>query len=430
MLNSQNHANNMKKLILPYKWELIILLWIAFFFNQADRQIFNVVIPLIQKDLGLSFAQMGLVASVIILVYGVLVPVAGVMGDKYNKKNIIVVSLLVWSVSTLFTGFASSLLALIFFRSIATGGGEAFYSPAANALISEYHGKTRATALSIHQTALYVGIIFSGYIAGYIADLYGWRNSFLIFGGFGIVMGVILFLRLKAPPRHADRNKSSTGKSDIKKTLIKILKTPSALLLTLAFAGMQFVGVGFITWMPTLLHQKFGFSMARSGFDATFYHHIAALIGVLSGARIADRLCLRYIRIRAIVQMISLFCAAPFIYFMSESNSFMIIYGSLSLFGLFRGIYDSNLFAALYDVIEAPYRSTATGIMLMFGFIVGSISPYILGVLEPTFGLSDGLASLSTIYVLSGICILLSILFFYKKDYIKEIPIVINYKTN
>ena len=76
----------MKKLLIPYKWELVILLWLAFFFNQADRQIFNVVLPMIRDDLGLSDADMGLVASILTLVYGLLVPVAGFLGDRVNKK--------------------------------------------------------------------------------------------------------------------------------------------------------------------------------------------------------------------------------------------------------------------------------------------------------------------------------------------------------
>ncbi|MCS2890517.1 MFS transporter [Parabacteroides faecis] len=164
----------MKKICIPYKWELVILLWIAFFFNQADRQIFNVVLPMIRDDLNLTDADMGLVASVLTLVYGLLVPVAGLLGDKISKKKIIIVSLVVWSGATLLTGISTTLIELIFLRSIATGGGEAFYSPSANAVISENHGEnTRATALSIHQTALYIGIISSGYIAGALAEIYG-----------------------------------------------------------------------------------------------------------------------------------------------------------------------------------------------------------------------------------------------------------------
>jgi hypothetical protein len=112
----------------------------------------------------------------------------------------------------------------------------------------------------------------------------------------------------------------------------------------------------------------------------------------------------------------ALLLGAPFNYLLGKSDSILVVYGALAMFGLFRGIYDSNLFSALYDVIEAPFRSAATGIMLMFAFVVGSLSPYILGALQPRFGLSNGLAFLSLVYVFSSICILIAILLFYKTD--------------
>lgn len=405
----------MKKISIPYKWELVILLWLAFFFNQADRQIFNVVLPMIRDDLGLTDAHMGLVASVLTLVYGLLVPVAGFLGDKVNKKYIIAGSLIFWSAATLFTGVSTGLIGLIFLRSIATGGGEAFYSPSANAIISENHDlSTRATALSIHQTALYIGIISSGYITGALAERYGWRETFYLFGGFGIVLGVIALFRLK-DSKTITVNRMEERPS-VKEGLRAFFKTPTAILLAIAFAGMQFVGVGFLTWMPTFLHETFDFSLKRSGFDATFYHHIAAFFGVLFGAKFADKLALKHIRVRPFTQMIGLLLGAPFIYLMVKSDSILLVYLSMAFFGFFRGMYDSNIFASLYDVIEEKYRSSATGFMLMFAFIVGSTSPYLLGLLKPVLGLSDGLAYLSVIYILSGIIILIALIFTVRND--------------
>jgi fucose permease len=101
---------------------------------------------------------------------------------------------------------------------------------------------------------------------------------------------------------------------------------------------------------------------------------------------------------------------------MSKSESFLIIYIGLTLFGFCRGLYDSNIFAALYDVIEKPFRSTATGLMLMFAFVVGSAAPYIMGLLKPVAGLSVSMAFLSVIYIFSASCILIALIFFYKKD--------------
>ncbi|MEN6456135.1 MAG: MFS transporter [Prolixibacteraceae bacterium] len=409
----------MKKPIhIPYKWEMILLLWLAFFFNQADRQIFNVVLPAVRGELNLTDSDMGLIASILILVYGILVPVAGLVGDRSNKKYVLMISLLIWSSSTLFTGMSTLLIHLIFLQSVATGGGEAFYAPSANALISEHHDKTRATAMSIHQTALYAGIIMSGYLAGWIADHFGWRIAFYVFGAFGIILSIVIGIRLK------DSHPVSTGKDGNKVPFSEAVgvffKKPTALLLTLAFAGMVFVNVGFMTWMPTYLHEKFGFSLARSGFDATFYHYIAAFFGVLIGASIADRYCRKFTGMRGLVQATGLLLGAPFIFLMGIGGPPFVIYLTLALFGLFRGIYDSNIFAALYDVIEPRFRSTATGLMLMFAFVTGASAPYILGQIKPALGLSWGLSALSVVYVLAACCIFIAVRFFYKKDLIKQ----------
>mgnify|MGYP000779072805 CR=1 FL=1 len=110
----------MKRLRITYKWELIIMLWVAYFLNQGDRQIFNVVIPLIKEDLHLTDVQLGFVASVFTIVYGCLVPFGGYMGDFLKRKWIILISILIFSIGTLCTGFSGGLVSLIILRGITT----------------------------------------------------------------------------------------------------------------------------------------------------------------------------------------------------------------------------------------------------------------------------------------------------------------------
>lgn len=402
---------------MPYKWELVLLLWLALFFNQADRQVFNVVLPSIRDDLGLTDARMGLVATVLLLVCGVLVPLAGVVGDTFNKKRIVVLSLLVWSCATLATGWSFSLWHLILLRSVATGGGEAFYFPPASALIGEAHDRTRATALSLHQTAVYVGIICSGYVAGRIADVCGWRMAFYVFGGCGVALAFVLMRRLRstAAPVHGSAPQAGGGAARVGLGAA-VFGKPSFFLLALAFAGMNFVGVGFLVWMPTFLHERYGYSLARAGFDATFYHHIAAFVGVLAAARITDAWAARSRVARAVVPMLGLLAGAPFIYLIGSSASVTMLYASLLLFGLFRGVYEANLWASIYDIVDVRHRSAATGFVLTFGFLIGSACPYVLGVLKPKIGLAAGFAWLSAVYVGAALCVLAAVLFFYRKD--------------
>lgn len=402
---------------LSYKWELVILLWVTFFLNQADRQIFNIVLPLIKEDLGFTDRELGLIASSLIWAYGLLVPIAGFLGDIFNRKWIVVNSLVFWSVATLFTGTGYLLIHFIMIRGIATGGAEAFYAPTANALISKEHEKTRAFAMSIHQTALYAGIILSGFLAGYIGEHYGWRVAFYIFGLAGILLGVVLFFRLKDSINEREIGQSSLS---ILKVVPVFFKNKTAILLSLAFAGMVFVNVGYLTWMPTFLYENFNLSLSSAGFNSMFYHHIAAFAGVLAGGKIADFYVSKNNRARMLIQAIGLLGGAPFIYLVGNSESLVVVYIALAVFGFFRGVYDSNIFASLFDVIEPKYRSSAVGIMLMFAFLTGAFAPYILGYLKPLAGLSAGFFLLAIVYLIScGILIIASYTTL-EKDYIKE----------
>lgn len=396
-----------------YPWELLVLLWLAFFLNQADRQIYGVVLPLIKRDLKLTDEQLGLIASVLFWTYGLLVPVAGYLGDRFSKTRIITYCLFFWSCATLTTGFCATLLQFVVVRGIATGGGEAFYAPSANALLSQYHAKNRSLVLSIHQTGVYIGITLSGLIAGFIAERYGWRNAFYGFGAAGIVLAFVLLKRLR-PDVPAVR--TALVRPSFLQTALVIYRKPTVWCLTLGFACMVFVTVAFQTWMPTFLFEKFGLSLTEAGFYALVFHHIGAFVGVLLGGNLADRFARSQPRNRLVVHGLGLLLAVPFIVWVGQGTSLVGVYAALTLFGLFRGVYDSNIFAALYEVVPVARRATASGLLLMFAFLIGAIAPYLLGVLKPTLGLSLGFSSLAAVYGLGGLLILGAAYWFFKKD--------------
>lgn len=396
-----------------YKWELLILLWIAFFLHQGDRQIFNSVIPLIKSGLGLNDIQMGLVGSVFTLVYGVLVPVAGFAGDRFPRKWLITASLLVFSAGTLLTGLSTGLVALVLFRSLATGGGEAFFYPSATSLLAQFHEKTRAMALGILQTALYFGITLSGLAAGYIGEHYGWRRAFLIFGGAGLVWAVVVALRVRNTPQIAQARAERIPLGEV---MAYITRRPSVWTLSLAFGAMVYVNVGYLTWTPVYLHENFKLSLAQAGFHSMFYHNLAAFFGVLIGSAATDRLAAWRPSIRMEANCLGLLAGAPFIYWIGHAQSVTSCYATLALFGFFRGIYDSNLFASLYDVVEPRLRASATGLMLAFAFVVGSAAPTMLGWMKTRAGLAAGMSSLAWFYVFGAACILIAIIFFRRRD--------------
>jgi len=392
--------------LVPYRWELLSLLWIAFFLHQADRQIYGNLIPLIQKDLGLSDGQLALVASIFTWIYGIMVPFGGYVGDVLRRKWIIVVMLLVWSAGTLLTGLSTGLLGLILFRGLASGFGEAYYAPSANSLITQWHDKTRALAMSLHQTALYVGIVAS-FLAGYVGELFGWRSAFYLFGGFGVVWAAVLVWRMEDTPQpgRLRDSKASSGRPPLGEVLREVFLRPTVLMLSLAFAGMVSVQIGYLTWMPTLLHRKYDLSLTYAGLASLGFHHALAFIGVVLGGRLSDFWARRRRRARMEFQYVGLILAAPFIWLMGAADELWICCLSLACFGLFRGIYDSNLFAAPFEVIPPRLRSSALGIILSFGFLTGAFAPLALARLSKTFGLDGAMSWLSAVHLAAGLIV-------------------------
>jgi len=402
------------KIRFEYKWEVLALLWFAFLLNQADRQVFNVVLPLIRDDLQLTDAQVGSIATVFNLVYALLVPVAGYIGDLYSRKWLVVISVLFFSTATMFTGLSNGMLMLILMRSLATGGGEALYGPPNYALLASYHKKTRAFAMSIHQTSYYIGIILSGFLAGYIGQRWGWRNAFYLFGAVGIIHGIILILRLKDKKNNNSEKKEN---AKFKEAFIIIFRTPTALILTISFSGLIFVLTGYLTWMPTYLYENFSMTLSQAGFHSMFYTHLFAFIGVIVAGKYSDLMAKHNPGSRLLMQGFGLLAAVPFIAMMGNSTILLTVYIGFAGFGFARAFFDANTYTVLYDVIPEKYHSSASGIMIMTGFAVGSLAPFILGLIKPALGLSFGITSLSIIWVFCGVLLLVAYKYYFKSDY-------------
>jgi predicted MFS family arabinose efflux permease len=400
------------------RWLVVGLFWFAYFLNQADRQALFSVFPLLQSEMGLTNAQLGLMGSVFFWVYALMVPSAGALGDVMSRRKIIVFALFVWSASTFGSGLVSGFGLLLAMRAV-TAFGEAFYYPAATSVITDYHDRrTRALAMSVHQTSVYIGIVASGAIAGWIGQRYGWRPAFLTFGGVGLAFAFVLYAFLSEPQRgQADFSVEQKAASlTLKERVLESFRRPTAVALALAFLGMNFVNAAFQTWTPTLLFQKFHFTLAEAGFHATFYHYLGAFLGVLAGGKLADHFAARSLLSRPLIQALGLLAGAPIIWVLYQSDSRSLVFASLGLFGFFRGLYDSNLFASLYEVVRPEARATATGLMLCVAFFGGGSSSVIIGWLSQRIGLSQSLAYSSLAYLFAAGAILIACRFWFLRD--------------
>src|SRR5579884_507121 len=398
---------------MSYRWELLAWLWIAFLLNQADRQAFNVVLPALSRDLGLSFVQLGAIASVFTAALAVTAPFAGFIGDRVSRKTVVVLSVLAWSATTLWTGFGASLWFFIGVRSLATAVGEASFAPSAFAMISAEHSATRARAFGIFQTAVYAGLIASGWLAGAVAQRFGWRAVFWSFGAFGMVLAVIMQRRLR------DVSYRDGGVIDVRPALTAIVCTPTARFVALAAAAMIFVNVAYLTWTPTFLYERFHMSLAEAGLASMLFHHVAAFGGVAVGGVVSDRLAPSRPRVRLELQGAALAAGVPFLIWLGRATTQTGVFAALAGFGFFRGVYDSNTYPALYAVIAPRFHASASGLLIAFAFLAGSLAPFLLAKAKVTIGLASGLSLLSAVYAAGGVMALWGAERYFMPDFLR-----------
>ena len=409
-----------------YKWWVVGMLWLIAFFNYADRQAIFSVFPLLEREMSLTPVQLGLLGSSFAWVYGLAAPVAGMIVDRVRRKSAILGGLQAWSLICIATVTSTDFRHLFFWRA-AEGLGETFYFPASMSLISDYHGgDTRSRAMGLHQTSVYVGTIGGGFFAGLIGQYYGWRLSFIVFGGLGVVLGLVLNRLLVEPPRGAaDVAVPAAGHGGppsrqglgLAEFLRLLATTPTLLCLLGAFMCANFVAVVLLSWMPKFLFDKFHMSLAMAGLTATIFVQLASLAGAPAGGWLADRWRQRSPRGRLAVQMVGVLGGAPFVALCGLTPSVTTVMLALTVWGFFKGLYDANIFASVFDVVRPEARGTAAGFMNAVGWLAGGGSaPLLIGIVAQRQSLGLAIALASTVYVAAGLLLLAGIVFFVRRD--------------
>jgi Sugar phosphate permease len=389
------------------------MLWSISFFNYADRQAIFSVFPLLERDLGLTPVQLGLLGSSFAWVYGLMGPVAGFVVDRVRRKTAILSGLQIWSVICALTALSRNFTQLLLFRA-AEGLGETVYYPASMSMVGDYHGAaTRSRAMGIHQTSVYVGTIAGGFFAGAIGQHYGWRWSFVVFGGLGILLGIVLHRFLIEPTRGAAEALPADRSMPVGEFLRMAWKTPTFLILLGAFICSNFVAVVLLSWMPKFLYDKFHMSLAMAGLTATIFVQLASMVGSVAGGWLADHYRKRTRRARMAVQAVGVLCGAPFVVLCGLTRSVGTLMFALTAWGFFKGLYDSNLWASLFDVIRPAARGTACGVMNCAGWLAGGGSaPLVIGLIAQHESLGFAIALASVVYVAAGVLLILGIVFF------------------
>jgi MFS family permease len=399
-----------------YPWVVVGLLWFCGFFNYADRQAVYSVFPLIKSEFGLSQEQLGYLGSAFMLVYALTSPFSGYTVDLLPRRLLITLGLTFWSLICAATALSRSFFQLIFFRA-AEGLGESFYFPASMSILADYHGaRTRSRALGIHQTSVYLGTAGGAVLAGYLGQTLGWRSPFWVLGLSGVAYAVLLGFILIEPRRESaldtesarhdvaddSWNPSPVGSDSLVKKLGRILTNPAAVLLLVVFCGANFVAATFLTWLPSYIFERFELGIWISSLTSTFWP-LASLPGALLGGVAADSLSRRHRGGRIRVQSAGLCVAAPFVFLSGWATSVPVLIAALIGAGLCKGVYDSNIFASLFDVIRPEDRGTAAGLMNTVGWTGGFAAPTVVAHASVRLGLGATIAATAAVYLLGGL---------------------------
>lgn len=387
-----------------YKWLVVCSLWLTCVLNYADRQLIFTVFPSLGREFKLTDSSLWVLSGSFMWVYALVGPLAGFICDRMRRRTLILYAILFWSLNVAATAWAKHYFQLVIGVAL-SGLGEAFYFPAAISLISDYHAvETRSRAMSVHQSGVYVGSIVGGTVAGFVAQYYGWRVGFRLFGAAGAVACLLLWFLLREPPRGmSDSNMGPIhGNSRMLEALKEIAGNRVAWLLIFVFMGANFVAMILIVWMPTFLYRKFHMSLSMSGLNGTAYLQFASILGVVVGGVMADEMVKRrrgggYPRM--VVQSIGLMCGIPFLFLCGWTTTAAMVLVAMVGFGICKGIYDSNVWAALYDVVSIERRGASVGITNSLGWLSGAAAQLCIGLASTRFGMSACISATAAIYM-------------------------------
>ena len=414
-----------------YKWFMLGLLSLAYFFSQADRVLFGLLTIPIQDELHLTDLQVGVVNMALFVTLAFTVPIAGILGDRFNRKWVITCALLFWSAMTAATGLVGGICGMIFFRSILTGGGEAFYGPSAYALIAAHHKETRSLALAIHQAALYLGLMFSGALVAWVLKAFGgWRVVFWVFGGSGFALGVS-FIWLLKDGSGRDGIRGGYGRDGARPShgafaagCRAFFCCPTVVLNAIGFIAICFANNAYISWAPKFAAQKFGLSVGAAGNGTMLYHHLAAFVAILVAGWVTDVMIARgNPRFRLALQTTAMLLGAPMLVWFGFSPTVASCFAATTLYGVFRGIYEANTQASAFDAVRPENRSTVVALADLLAMLIGSLSPLLIGAMSDRMGMRGfewGFALMGGAYVVGAAAMAAAFLFTFNKERICE----------
>lgn len=359
------------------KYIVLAALFITWIVNYLDKFSMNVAIIPISEEFNLNPSQAGLVISAFFVSYAIMQLIGGFLSDKYGARLVILVSVFLWSIFTVITGFTWSLLSLIAIRFL-FGLAEGSFPAASTLAVADYFPREeRGRAKSVLSAATTVGAIVSTILAAVLITSIGWRNLFILFGILGIFLTLVLYFVLKEPA-------SSTNNEKVKKNKVPLkllVKVPMLWPLMIIYFGVNTVNWGLTSWMPTYMVKVKNLDMLQMGVLAIF-PALGALFAALLAGYLVDKLGAGK---EKFIIIFGSFIAALSLFFMTTVDSIATVI-------VFQTITTAGAFLASTTILTLPLKyfsheiiGTATGIIYFGGQLAGAVSPYVMGLIITIF---------------------------------------------
>jgi MFS family permease len=248
------------------RWYVLILTMLAYTINIADRYVMSTVLEEIRLELHLSDSGVAFLTGVSLALFyvGMGFPLAWI-ADRYSRRNLLVVSIAVWSVMTTFCGVARNYTQLLLAR-VGVGIGEAGGSPACTSLVCDlFPAARRPMALTIFCLGAPIGAWLGADIAGAAAHAYGWRGAFLVLGVPGIILALIILATVREPKRGCLDKVVREDTPTFIETLRFIASQRAAIHVFMANGVTTLWGWGLMWFTPTFLQRTYHLDVGQAG---------------------------------------------------------------------------------------------------------------------------------------------------------------------
>ena len=391
-----------------YRHYILAILTLMYVVNYLDRQILAILLQPIKAEFGVSDALLGLLAGpTFALFYATLgIPIAR-LADRHSRRNIIAVSMGLFSIMTVICGLAGQFWQLLIAR-VFTGVGEAGTGPAAQAVISDlYPPEKRAAAQSFYSAGLNIGLLIAFFAGGWIAQTYGWREAFLAAGIPGLILFFAVFFTVREPVRGHSEMLADDGVRPSLGAVTRFLWSQRSFhWIAFGAAMTSFGGYGATAFVPAFLVRSHHLTLSEVGLIFAGIAGVGGWIGTFLSGVIADRMGKRDVRWNMYVPIGAVFLALPFqpVFYLAHNTTIAVLAAIIpsSMGAVFLG----PCVTMVQGLVPPRMRATAAALFLFILNIIGlGLGPQTVGLLstflEPTLG-TDSLRYALLVTMVSG----------------------------